>query len=177
MDIPEYFRWPLTQNLAYRIVEALVPFPKICEDKTHNRIEIMGRLGLKSEDFDTAKTANCIFQINYDWLYKIPVVACTESWLTRKPPDWHVSKDGQLCFEFNMRWEGKLSAMEAEYTSGLTAEYAAKWLLNSTRSLLQRHLFAFRNGITIWPKVWNYWAHGQGEAEQEYCSLVQLARV
>lgn len=159
MNIPEYFEWSVTQNLAYRVVEKLDGFAKVIEDKNARRIEISGDLPLAGEEFSTQKQAECIFRIDSQWLSRIPEVVCLEPWVTRKIPEWHVYDDGRLCFEFNLKWEQELPAMVDQYTFGLTASYAAQWLTNSCRWLLNRHLFASRNGIRTWPKSWDYWAH------------------
>jgi hypothetical protein len=167
VQFPEVIEWPLTQNLAYRIVERLDGFSKLIEDRNRKEIRVTGYLPLADEEFATKKKALCVFDVNAQWVCKIPEVMCLEPWVTRKLPEWHADEYGRLCFEFNLNWERKLPVMVEHYTLGLTADYATKWLLNSTRSLLNRHLFAFRNGINAWPKCWDYWAHGMVDAERQ----------
>jgi hypothetical protein len=50
-------------------------------------------------------------------------------------------------------------------THGGAAEFGSRWLLRSTRNLLNRHLFAARTGIREWRKEWDYWAHVGAEIE------------
>ena len=168
-DIPD---WPIVQNFAYRIVEKLDGCSKVVEGANPGRISITGVLPLHTEAFGTTAMARCMFNILPDWMIKIPEVTCFEPWLTRKPPEWHVDRDGRLCLEFDAHWEQELTEIIDLYTAGLAADYAVSWLLNSTRSLLDRHLFAFRNGITSWPGAWTFWAHGAEAAKHQLRTLL-----
>lgn len=173
MNIPEILQQPLAQNLAYRIVERLDGFSEVVEEPATRRIRITGRLALGDEEFHTKSKARCIFDVGPRWVEDIPHVACLEPWITRRPPEWHIGKDGSLCFEFSLHWRHELSGMVEQFTYGLTAEYAAAWLLNSTRSLLRRHLLAYRQGLTNWPQAWNYWPHGSEAAKRQLKHLLQ----
>jgi hypothetical protein len=166
VNVPECLEWPLVQNLAYRVVEKL-GFATVLEDKNGRRIQITGNLPLASEEYVTNKRAKCTFYIDSHWPWKIPVVFCLESWVRREVPEWHVYEDGRLCFELDLNWERELPAIVKEYTFGLGASYAAQWLISSSRSLLSRHLFAFRDGITTWPKSWDFWAHTLEDAKEQ----------
>lgn len=167
MDIPDYLRWPLAQNFGYRILERLSACSKVLEDRAAGTIEITGRIPLASAEFATKKEALCVFRIDHQWAFKIPHVICLEPWITIKPPEWHIYADRRLCFEFDLNWQREMPLMVEQYTFGLAAEYGVTWMVNSSRSLLNRHLFAFRNGITVWPKSWDYWAHSVSEAKQQ----------
>ena len=140
----------------------------LIEQREKKNIHLDGCIELGDEHFYTQKKARCSFDISTNWVQKIPIVICRESWVIRKPPEWHVYEDGNLCFEFELNWGYKLSAMVDKYTHGLAAEYATKWLLSSTRSLLNRHLFAVRAGIKSWNADWNYWPHGHDDASKEF---------
>lgn len=167
MIVHEWIRWPLAQNLAYRIAERLDKSPAIEEFRSDHMIRVQGLLPLCDEEFQTKKRALCIFSVPFNWIENIPTVSCLESWIT-KDRDWHISPKGQLCFELNVKWETELPKLADDYSFGPTADYATEWLLNSTRSLLNRHLFAHRNGIKEWPKPdWDAWAHGK-EARETY---------
>lgn len=164
---PDLVEWMVAKNLAFRIVEKLDGFSKVTEDRKEDRIHIVGHLPLADESRSTRKRARCDFVISSQWVRKIPTVVCHEPWLTRKLPEWHADADGKLCYEFDLRWERELSLMVEQFTLGLTADYASKWLLNSTRSLLNRHLFASRHNIANWPARWDFWAHGTADAERQ----------
>ena len=159
--------WSVTQNLAYRIAERLVGFSRIVDDKINCVIQVIGQLPLGDQEFSTGKKARCAFKVDSQWVQKTPEVICLEPWIIRGLADWHIDENGRLCYEFDLNWEQELSAMVEQYTLGLTADYATQWLLNSTRSLLRRHLFASRNGITTWPKSWDFWPHERTAAEQQ----------
>lgn len=159
-------QWPMAQNLAYRIVTKLERVSRT-ENKSVKCIQVAGYLPLVSPDYSTKKKAFCEFNVNHEWLWRIPEVSCKESWIRKGVADWHVFSDGRLCFEYDARWRQELSAIAKCYTFGQTADFAVEWLLNSTRSLLNRHLFASRNDLVIWSKQWDFWAHGRGEAERQ----------
>jgi len=177
VNVPKYIEWPLAQNFACRIVERLDGFSKVIEDRTKCQIQVGGRLPLADQQFFTKNSARCVLEISSRWAWEIPEVACVEPWLTRKMPEWHADENGRLCFEFKLKWEKELPAMVEQYGFGLIADYAATWLLNSTRSLLNRHLFAFRNGIKSWPKAWDYWPHGTIESARQLFENEQLIEV
>jgi len=167
MDVPDYLHWPMTQNLAYRLVEKLDAVSQV-EDSGKREIHVKGFLPLANEEFSTKKKALCAFDVDFQWLRRMPRVTCQESWVKQGQPDWHVDKNGGLCFEFTLHWMQELTAMIETYSIGPTADYAVAWLLNSSRSLLNRHLFAFRNGIQQWPRGWTFWPHGVEPATREY---------
>lgn len=166
MESLEKLQWPMAQNLAYRIVTKLERVSRT-EDQVAKRIKVAGCLPLASPDYFTKKRAFCVFEVNHEWLWRIPEVTCKESWITKGLADWHIGSDGRLCFEYDERWRQELASMVKCHTFGQTADYAVEWLINSTRSLLNRHLFASRNGLTVWSKQWDFWAHGRKEAGRQ----------
>ena len=167
------FELALARNLAYRIVCGLNHHPKLVEDRELQLITITGALPLAEEGFSTRATARCIFKLNSSWPSTIPEVTCLEPWLRRKSPEWHAGHNGVLCYEFSLYWARELPIMVEKYTHGLTADWAARWLLHSTRLLLNKHLFAFRNGVTEWPRGWDYWPHDV-EAARKQLEKIQL---
>jgi hypothetical protein len=171
VNIPDILQWPVAQNLGYRIVTALDGYPEVIEEIAARKLKITGSLPLQTQDFATKTKARCTFHVCWRWITEIPVVTCNEGWLIRKPPDWHVGYDGRLCFEFGERWTQDLTSIADELTLGLTADYACAWLLNSVRSLLQRHLFASREKIVDWPAAWDGWAHGECAARKQLMKL------
>ena len=168
MRLHESLEWSAALNLAYRVAHNLDAMCKVVEDRNNNEIEITGKLPLSNRDFTTNKRALCIFRINAQWPWQTPDVICCEDWIKKGIPDWHINTDGNLCFEFSKKWMNELPPMVDEYSLGLTSEYASTWLVNSSRSLLNRHLFAFRNGIKDWPKAWDFWAHDKEMALRQF---------
>jgi hypothetical protein len=177
VKILEFLEWPLARNLAYRIVERLAGFPVVSEEKNRKLILVKGFLPLASEAIFTRKKALCTFEVSPDWVVRAPTVICHERWLIRKLPEWHANIDGAICFEFSLNWEQELLMMVDRHTHGPAAEYAAAWLVNSTRSLLNRHLFASRNGLTAWPKAWDFWPHGFEKAQQQLLELQSVIEI
>lgn len=166
MEVIEYMRWAVAQNLAYRIVTRLRDARRE-ENRADGWIQVTGKLPLASLDFSTAKLAVCSFKVRNYWPEVIPDIVCNEPWL-RRGKEWHINSDGDVCSEFGLKWRDELAVLIEQHTHGLAAEYAAEWLVNSTRSLLQRHLVAHRHGLTKWAAEWDFWAHDWESAKRQY---------
>jgi hypothetical protein len=167
METIEALHWPLAQNLAYRIVTRLEDVTRE-ENPFEKWIKVSGRLPLASIDFSTRKLAACSFKVGHNWLWEMPEIVCSEPWIIRGQADWHINANGEMCSEFDVKWQKHLAELVERYTYGLTAEYATEWLVNSTRSLLQRHLVAYRTGLTEWADDWDFWAHARDVAERQF---------
>lgn len=155
------FAWALARNLAYRIIVGLSGQTKTIEEEEKGLITVTGNLPLTAGGVGVRSTARSVFEVSQYWPQTIPQVWCLEPWVRREPPHWHAGKGGLLCVEFGLNWARELTSMVETHTHGSTADFAAEWLLNSTRKVLNMHHFAFRNGITKWPKEWEScsWPH------------------
>ena len=164
-----YLEWPAAQNLAFKIYSALLPDSLVRIEEEIGRITIWGTLPLASEAYVTRATARCRFEVTAQWPTLIPLVWCYDSWVRRDPKwIWHASEDGQLCFEYAMRWVDEMQVVLGEVGLLTATDFAATWLLKSTRSLLNRHLFTSRHPLEVWPKVWQDWAHDRVAVNAQY---------
>lgn len=165
------FRWAVTYNFAYRICSAFEHCPEIKSDREKYQITIVGRLALGSDEMQTKKCAQCIIIVDDGWVQSPPVVICTEPWIILGEPNWHISSEGVLCWDYASHWKDSISTVLKAETHGNAAEFGSRWFLRSTRNLLNRHLLASRSGIKEWRKEWDYWAHGEAAAREYLKSL------
>lgn len=99
-----------------------------------------------------------------------PAVWCYESWM-REGADWHNSRTDGLCWILEqlwcdaMSWKGKPARVILEEGRSL--------LVEGVRCLISRHYTATLEGLTRWPKEWDYWSHGESGA-MEYNRQKQL---
>jgi len=131
------------------------------------QIGVHGLLLLHDFAAETTYPANCIFIASTEWRHVPPKVFCSESWL-KKGIDWHVLPDGSLCYEFFKRWADRVSIVNTSNEVHDTVQYAARWCVNGSRRLLEKHLFADRQNIKAWPKQWDAWPHGIQAASFQY---------
>lgn len=165
------FRWALAQNFGYRLACECAGFSKLNLSQENREIVIIGKLPLGSEEFDTKSTAECTFVVNDQWIESPPIAICKEPWVTLGKEDWHISKDGVLCWDYDVYWKDMMTSEIKQGTHGEGAYFGTRWMLRSVRNLLNRHLFASRTGIKVWRKEWDYWGHGPEAAAVEYSRL------
>ena len=97
---------------------------------------------------------------------KVPRVRCDEEWRAPGDPDWHIDDKGFLCAELGLRWADEIKQVYDKRGMCEAADYAARWLLNSTATLLYRQRLLFQGVIPRWQDQWNYWPHWEaGETE------------
>lgn len=113
----------------------------------------------------------CSFEVHEQWHVVQPRVWCYEPWFRRGNIDWHSYQDGSLCWELDDQWRVHLRQAAEELTATDLATHAAEYLLNSTRSLLQRHLTGHQLGLVEWPREWECWAHGNAGRKQFKATL------
>jgi hypothetical protein len=165
----------VTVNLAMRICEKLGP-PKHCQRDFGNEYIVVGKVPLSHGAIKTKAKAKCRFHISPDWTKKMPLVVCEEAW--RAPgnnSEWHISDRGGLCTELELRWRDEVHSVYRSKGLCPAADFAADWLLNSTATLLGRHLMLFRNIVSRWDDSWEYWAHEKLPGEAEYTKLKRTA--
>lgn len=85
-------------------------------------------------------------------------------WL-KSGADWHVSKHGLVCLDWNDRYLDHLKLLR-EHTEADLAEVAAQWIMRSAAYILHIHITCHAKGRTKWPKGADYWAHGDDAAPQ-----------
>ena len=129
--------------------------------------ECGGLLNLSHDDLQTDTSAKCVFIICHNWIDTMPIVCCEEPWLKKMGADWHVYKNGVLCFELDLRWKDQVARAVQEHGTMHGAAYAATWCLNSSRWLLYRHHYAHVHNIHQWPKEWPSWRHGK-DGQRDY---------
>lgn len=112
--------------------------------------------------------ALCTFLIPRTWLTQQPLVYCHEYWFRRGDADWHSYSDGGLCWELHDRWFHHLSAVKRRLSDHAFSTHAAEYLMNSVRSLLQRHVVGHELALVDWPTEWECWAHGDTALKQYY---------
>jgi hypothetical protein len=131
------------------------------------RIGVRGFLVLDDFAAETTYLADCTFIASAEWPRLPPKVFCLEDWV-RHDIDWHVLSDNSLCYEFFERWADRIAVVRKFNEDEGAVTYAAKWCVNGTRGLLEKHLFADRQNIKTWPKKWDAWPHGIAAARYEY---------
>lgn len=155
-------------NLAVRIYDCLKE-PRSCwHRRSVNGYEITGAVPLSHARIRTRATAKCRIIVLPDWMDNTPAVVCEETWRAPAGGDWHIDNRGYICTELNLHWKDEIFRIFREKSLGPTAEFAARWLLNSTATLLHRQLTLFRGTIDGWNDSWDYWAHGTVRGEAEY---------
>jgi hypothetical protein len=138
------------------------------------QIGVQGLLLLRDFAAETTYPAHCTFIASGDWRRLPPKVFCSESWV-RHTIEWHVLRDGSLCYEFCGRWADRVADVDHSNQVHEAVQYAAQWCLNGCRSLLEKHLFADRQNIKAWPKKWDAWPHGFDAANYEYHQQLKRA--
>ena len=159
--------------LANSLRRALAAPARFVIEEARCRIVVEGRLNLSHEEIATRTGALCTFVVPLTWRKLPPQVWCREPW--RKPPlvagaanaEWHVNRDGSLCWELPEHWADGIAGANATGERGSAVRLGTEWCLNSVRWLLYRHLEAFRRGLEHWDPAWPQWAH-YGAGQREY---------
>ncbi len=154
-------------NLTTAIRDDLVDPGPLFQRPGDFQIGVQGILLLRDLAADTTYPADCIFIASTEWRRSPPKTFSSESWL-RRSIDWHVLADGSLCYEFFERWADKVAMVNSSNEVQEAVQYAAKWCVNASRRLLEKHLFAHRQNIQDWPKEWDAWPHGVQAASFQY---------
>jgi hypothetical protein len=154
------FRRSDVLNLAERIQKQLGSSPGIRVSPDSRQASFSGYLNLSHTNVESDVNAYCQFHVFCDWETQLPALFCHEPWV-KKDWDWHVGKDGNVCYELPLRWQDHIRKVRQEAGFVLAIGYAATWCLNSTRWLLYRHHFAYENSISVWPKNWPAWRHNE----------------
>jgi hypothetical protein len=131
------------------------------------RIGVQGLLILRDFAAETTYAADCIFIASKEWRRRPLKVFCSENWV-KHDIEWHVLRDNSLCYEFFERWADRIAIVSSSNEVQETVRYAAKWCVNGSRRLLEKHLFADRQNIRDWPKQWDAWPHGVEAASYQY---------
>jgi len=100
-------------------------------------------------------------EIRVSWLFKDhkrkpPMVICREPWM-RIDADWHNGGKAGMCWELSVRWRDWMSIKRKRVQSIL--DEGCAWLLAAVRLLIDRHYLGHMEGLTEWPKEWEYWSH------------------
>jgi len=152
-------------NLAMRLYDGITS-PKMYVITKGVEHRVSGLVSLSHSQVNTRALASCHFVVTPAWMEEIPRVRCDEPWRAPEDPEWHIDNEGYLCAELGLRWADEIKQTYCQRGACAAADYAAKWLLNSTATLLYRQRLRFRGVIPRWQNQWNYWAHWRaGEAE------------
>lgn len=154
-------------HFGVRLKDHLKPVSLLEIDGNASSARVTGALNLSHDDIVTTVSAKCCFRFVPNWSECIPSVKTDVSWLRRGDPNWHLFRDGSLCFVYGPQWRDELREAISETDIGIAAEFAVTWCVRSTRWLLYRHHFAFEHSITQWPKDWPSWPH-DGTERIEY---------
>lgn len=96
-----------------------------------------------------------------------PSAWCRERWM-RDNSDWHNSAASGMCWVLGDQWRDEMQ--ESKTNSADLIQYGSLWLVEATKSLIDRHYHAFRFGIVQWPGDWTAFSHydlGRLEYERE----------
>jgi hypothetical protein len=134
------------------------------------RIGVSGTLCVRDVAADSNYDARCTIIGTVRWWYEPLRVFCHEPWM--KPNvEWHQLREDSswyLCYELPERWEDRIAKVRDVNDILQTIEFAKEFCLRSSRSLIEKHLFAFRQNITRWPPEWEAWPHNRGAAVREF---------
>lgn len=152
----------LALNLANRLHSRLAE-PRILSLK-ESRFYVEG--GLLHPKLQTRGAAHCWFIVPDDWMRRIPTVGCKEQWVVKGDADWHTYADGSLCIDHRERWEQYILNLADRHPFHTFMLAATEWIINSTASLLGRHMLKSQGFVTTWDPAWDFWEHGEGSAKQ-----------
>jgi hypothetical protein len=96
----------------------------------------------------------------------------------KRDVDWHQLPEGSrwyLCYELPERWEDRITKVAQANEMLQTVEFAKEFCLRSSRALIEKHLFAYRQNITEWPSEWDAWPHSRPEAIRRFHQGLRLA--
>lgn len=134
------------------------------------RIGVNGILRVRDFAADTEYDAQCTIIGTVRWWYEPLRVFCHEAWM-RSSFDWHQLRENSswyLCYELPERWEDRIAKVRNANDTLQTIEFAKEFCLRSSRSLIEKHLFAFRQNIATWPSEWDAWPHNREAAVREF---------
>jgi hypothetical protein len=127
---------------------------------------VSGVLNLSHDEFPTQKSARCSFWISPAWKTNPPVVHCHESWM-RDDWNWHAGPGGKLCYILGDQWRDLVGNVAVQEGNVAAARYASSLCLRNVRWLTYRHYIGNITRITLWPRGWPAWPHGDA-AHREY---------
>jgi hypothetical protein len=121
--------------------------------------EVSGTLNLSHDETNTHKIARCRIRVSPNWNSESPIVRCCEAWVHRDW-DWHAGAGGLLCYIIDEQWADSVGKVLADEGADAAARYAVGLCLRNVRWLLYRHYVASITRMTVWPKQWKAWSHG-----------------
>jgi len=127
---------------------------------------VSGVLNLSHDEIRTNKRAQCKFELLPEWKTKPPVVHCREPWV-RADWDWHAGTGGVLCYILDEQWKDLVGTVMTQEGNVAAARYAAILCLRNVCWLLYRHYIGNITKMTMWPRDWPAWPHGE-PARREY---------
>lgn len=120
---------------------------------------LAGTINLTHDSWETKLEARCEFRFAHSWRCNAPDVWCFEPWL-RRDGDWHVYRDGRICWILEKEWQDTLAAISRDHGLLDVSRFAAFWCCRNTRWLLARHQYGSEFGLVQWPSNWPEWRHG-----------------
>jgi hypothetical protein len=141
------------------------------------RIGVCGTLRLRDVAAATEYDARCAIVGTVRWWYEPLRVFCNEPWM-RRSVHWHQLRERSswyLCYELPERWEDRITKVARANDILQTVEFAKEFCLRSSRALIEKHLFAYRQNITEWPVEWDAWPHSRREAVRKFHQELRLA--
>ena len=171
MGSGDSFRRSNLLNLADKIASKVSCPYGIKIDETKWTAEILVFMNLSHDKIATGIEAHCKIIVYDDWGQFMPDVQCREHWVKRET-DWHVSPDGTLCYDLDLRWRDKVGFVLRQDGIRAASIFASEWCIHHSRVLLWRHYCAYTNNIEIWPTEWPAWGHGEkGRSEYRLSKL------
>ena len=128
---------------------------------------VRGMLNLSHAHIKDTTNVKIKIKISSDWIESQPEVFCFAPWM-KVGDDWHVNNEKKLCWDLSYRWTDYLSEIRKKADLQEVEDFAVMWCLNSTKSLIHKHLLANDCGFTEWQKDWKYWSHSLEVAREDY---------
>lgn len=154
-------------NLAVMLMQRLQEPRGICCSSGRPPYRVHGFWDLRAHELNRTAKVPLEFLVHTEWLRTPPQSRSTADFI-RRETNWHCSKDGWLCIGLPDEWNDTLRhEADTDNCPRRLMDIAVTWTLASTDSLIARHLYAARYGITRWPDEWDQWAHFEA-GRQEY---------
>jgi hypothetical protein len=127
---------------------------------------VHGHWSLRAHELNQRATVPLQIAIRPDWMLR-PPRSYSSADFVRREADWHCFSDGWFCIALPDEWRDTLAKeAKADGDPRRLLDIAATWTLASTDSLISRHLYAARYGITKWPDEWEQWGHAQAGIDE-----------
>lgn len=105
------------------------------------------------------------FAVFNRWWEIAPVFRCESPWIKRDI-DWHVGKDGMMCWIHDSAWADGLTQFFPSKSAADILPLAVAVCSAHVRHLLSRHVQGDELRLEKWPTEWGQFSHGKKGTEE-----------